>query len=322
MAAGAYNRCTPERLANRVAMKFKPWMARSVVTCAMSVGLTGPLLARGPSAAAYRSAKSARITLMTIPARDLRGALPELRKLEPSTDQGPLQDLLVKVGDNVSRFFKTFPNVASDETVHQERIASIPYWDKFQTQSFNYLAEARPGQRLGDLNEFRGDASGRPLEVQGLENGFMLTAGFVSSSIVFATPYQSESQFRYLGRERVGEVETEVVAFAQSPSAREVELANVAGKPYKIFLQGVAWIDPVADQILELRSDLLQPIAEAGLDRQTTIIQYAPKKFSKLPLPLWLPRQVVVTVTVNQLTFRNVHTYANQRLFDVQVFDH
>ena len=65
--------------------------------------------------------------------------------------------------------------------------------------------------------EYRADLSGNEASVQGLTEGFMLTKGFTSAAFIFHPTYRSESNFRYLGREKVNNRNTFVVAFAQIP---------------------------------------------------------------------------------------------------------
>ncbi len=287
---------------------------RGLARKSLALGEAGLLLALATAAFGRSHHRPRRLDLIKLPANELPRALPELRNLRPASDQHRLPALLAKVGANVSTFFRTFPDVVADETVHEERTAAGGP-EQALTQSFWYLALAQPGQEFGDLKEYRTDDSGRPVKLRGLSRGFMLTTGFISTSLVFAPEFAGESCFRYLGVEKLRRTETDVVAFAQRPSARNVESIFVNGRSVPLPLQGVAWIDPASDQIVRLRTDLLHPIREIELDRQTTVIRYAPKSFKQVSAPLWLPRMVIVTVRMGLFTYRNVHLYSKQRLF-------
>ncbi len=115
---------------------------------------------------------------------------------------------------------------------------------------------------------------------------------------------------------------TEVVAFAQNPErALRAEQVETAGNKLTISLQGIAWLDAAGGQALILRSDLLHPYAQIHLDRQTTEVEFEGVHFKQLRSPLWVPSKVVVTVVWDGQMFRNIHSYSNYRLFNVETHE-
>ena len=63
------------------------------------------------------------------------------------------------------------------------------------------------------------------------------------------------------------------------------------------FSQGLAWIDSETYQITRLRSDLLKPVQELNLQRETTEIAYGEAHFKdKAAVLSGSPQQVTVTV--------------------------
>src|SRR5438445_11124362 len=79
---------------------------------------------------------------------------------------------------------------------------------------------------ISRITESRLDLKGNPVELpRGRVRGqgvfapaFRISSGFASSTFHFATSFQSDSTFRYVGDERIGNQNTFVVAFAQRPS--------------------------------------------------------------------------------------------------------
>jgi hypothetical protein len=91
--------------------------------------------------------------------------------------------------------------------------------------------------------------------------------------------------------------------------------------------------------LLQLRTDLLAPRPEVGLDQQTTKITYSEVRFADLATPLWLPHDVNVYIRFTDLsealqygnqgdvvdlgphvtdqTFRNMHRYSNYQRYRV-----
>jgi hypothetical protein len=146
-----------------------------------------------------------------------------------------------------------------------------------------------------------------------------MTIGFVALAACFHPAFQRESRFRYLGRELLNGQSTYVVAFAQRP-----EMAQLAGRVMFgdevgfVFMQGVAWIDPVSFRILRLRTDIEQPEQVVGLQRESTEVEYSEVTFKQGGKTLWLPREVTVKGQLRQYTFHNRHRYSDYRLFVVQ----
>jgi hypothetical protein len=249
---------------------------------------------------------------------ELMHAIPELKKLKPTTSQQKLPSILANVGNNVAEFFRNFPNTTSIEQVQEELLNQNGTIAQQKLQRFHYLILATHQSGGPDLEEFRTDDKGNRIDVQSLAGGFLLTQGFAADSIFFDKAFQSNSRFRYLGQDKIGKHETEVVAFAQNPKARPVvELAQMGNQSAVILVQGVAWIDPVSYQIVRLRTELLAPPPLLDLAKQTTQIEYAQVRFKEVPDTLWLPREVRVTVVWNGQTFRNISSYSKYQLFKV-----
>ena len=124
---------------------------------------------------------------------------PDLKGLEPATDQGQLDSILSAVGKTVAEFFRNFPNTTSLEQIHQEKLGRKQKVGDTLDQKFRYLCFT-PAKAWGPgFDEYRADLSGVLSLPQGLEDGFMLTSGFASASLLFHPIYQSQAAFRYLG---------------------------------------------------------------------------------------------------------------------------
>jgi hypothetical protein len=71
-------------------------------------------------------------------------------------------------------------------------------------------------------------------------------------------------------------------------------------------------------QVRRLRTDMLAPRPELGVERETTIIQYGPVYFKGTTQAYWLPKEVEVIVIWRNTTMHNDHTYSHFRLFSVE----
>jgi len=243
----------------------------------------------------------------------------DLVGLVPATDQGQLASILSGVGETVAEFFANFPNTSSVEEIHQEKLRRKQKVDAALDQKFRYLC-LTPTEDWGlGFNEYRADAWGRRAWPQGMKDGFMLTSGFASAGLVLHPGYQSQADFRYLGRQKVNGRDAYVIAFAQQPTKAKLNGAFKHGETsVTTFSQGLAWIDSQSYQITRLRTDLLKPLPEINLERETTEIAFSEVHFKGVAAGFWLPQQVTVAVDWDGKHFRNEHRYSEFKLFNVE----
>jgi hypothetical protein len=186
-------------------------------------------------------------------------------------------------------------------------------------QKFRYLCFT-PTEDWGPVfNEYRTDLAGRQASPLGLKEGFMLTSAFASAAMGFHPMYQPQADFRYLGRQKVNGRDAYVIAYAQQPAKARLTGTFKSGEiSMTTFTQSLAWIDPQSYQIIRLRTDLLKPLQELCLEKQTTEISYAEVHFKGLATGFWVPQQVTVSVDWNGKHLRNEHRYSEFKLFQVE----
>ena len=297
-------------------------------------------------------------SVLTESPQDLVKAMPELGGIPITSDQTELPGLLKRVGEGVEAYFKNFPNTVSLEHVHQERLGADGKVAKALDNEFQYLLLAHPSQWGMDITEQRATLQGGIGALGGLDEGFMLTGGFASVSLLFHPALQDGAGFRYLGSQspqgkEVGKTHgaqeilsasdgrklllkpdgtrasvkeeqpsgkgLHVVAFAQKPEkARTTERFKTESGSAVILVQGLAWIDPTTFQIVRLRTDLLAPQPKVKLLKQTTEIQYKEVSFKEAAAALWLPQDVSVTVELRGRVYHNLHHYSDFKLFNVE----
>jgi len=244
---------------------------------------------------------------------------PDLTGLEPATDQGQLDSILSAVGKTVAEFFANFPSTSSLEQIHQEKLRRKQKVGATLDQKFRYLCFSPTEDWGPGFDEYRADSLGIQALPQGLQDGFMLTSGFASASLLFHPKYQSQATFRYLGRQKVNGRDAYVIAFAQQPGKARLNGGfKSGGISIPTFSQGLAWVDSQSYQITRLRTDLLRPLPEVNLERETTEIAFGEVYFKGIAGGFWLPQQVTVTVDWNGKHLRNEHRYSEFKLFNVK----
>jgi hypothetical protein len=299
-----------------------------------------PNIARAKeSGGAYKNEIEAR-PYFELPLKQLLKRAPELKGMSPAPDQRAVAMILQNTGARVDEFLGHLVDVVAHEDISQQRLISRTLSGGMPAGTFqasqhtqdSYLILYRTDGTRWHIEEFRMDAKGNRMDESGTDKGFFITSGFALSSVHFATQFQRDSRFLYLGNQKMGGQDTYVVAFAQIPSQARTPI-TIQGRDRKVVrmrCQGIAWIDKSTFLILQLRTDLLAPRPEIGLDQQTTKITYSAVRFRDIATPLWLPRDVNVHIQftdfsntdqfrtsgdlgsrVTDLAFSNVHHYSN-----------
>jgi hypothetical protein len=247
--------------------------------------------------------------------------VPELKGLRPAADQQELAMILGKTADRVDEFFSNVVDLVAHEEIRQERNG---YSSRARAVKDNYLIVHHGNGGEPIFDEFRMDENGNRVAEVGTQRGFLVTSGFALICVHFSLEFRRDSQFRYLGEQRIHKRDAYVVAFAQLPKAQlTVTMTGPRGIAVKMLTQGVAWIDKEDFRIIRMRTDLLAPHREIGLDVDTTKVNFGEVLLADVPAPLWLPREVEVYVKLGEAEgrfeerFRNVHRYSDYRRYRV-----
>jgi tetratricopeptide (TPR) repeat protein len=269
------------------------------------------------AAAATASAKSRTAAVKPI---DYINNMPaDLPDFEPAADQEPLNGILSAVGEYVSRFFANLLNVSAEEEVQMEKLNAEGRPTSSKKSGYLYLCLGEPEDRTPTLHEFRSDQKGNEISITGLDEGYMLTAGFVSAPMLFHPAQQRGSSFRLLGYQKLNGRDAIVIAYAQIPGQARIFGTFRSGKNIgTTFKQGIAWIDKENYQVLRLVSDLLVPLPQVKLEKLSTQIDFAEFSLDDMNEKLRMPAHVVVTVHSNGKALRNTHSYSDFKLFSVE----
>lgn len=275
----------------------------------------------------------------------LQHAIPELQGLKSTQEQETLAALLDKVGAKTVDLVRKTPDLISHELVVESQQGVVK-----ARQNFSYLILTRPhGQDAVALDEFRVDLkSGEKFQTDDAENVAAsnatisssdlanlahtsqqlsvqesrrppLSQGFASMWIYFYPLNRPESDFRYLGQQKMDGHHTLVLAFAQRPESVRLPAEYLfEGESIPIFFQGVAWVDDSDFRLVRLRTDLLSPLPEVSLRRLTAEIQFSHTPVAGVASPLWLPHDVVVVSNFGGQLLRDNHKYSNYRIFRVK----
>ncbi|MGP8092604.1 MAG: hypothetical protein ACLP72_04695 [Candidatus Sulfotelmatobacter sp.] len=296
------------------------------------------LSVEAPPAVVFSSLEIEFPNFVSCPIAEIQRAVPELAHLNAAPDQSQLTALLDKIGAKTVEIVRNTPNLVSHEAVESRQNGFTSHGD------YSFLILQHPmGAKSRVFDEYRVDvATGAKLETDFIEKAAGSAAapssladvipadpilphsapagptsqGSVSAWLAFYPANREQFEFRDLGQQTMDRRPTLVVAFAQRPASIQLPaLITYQQKTYKIFMQGVAWIDPENFRILRLRSNLLYVPAEVPLRQFSVDIQFEQMSIVDVPSPLWLPTQVVINSNLAGSILRERHTYSDYRLF-------
>ncbi|HTG28608.1 MAG TPA: hypothetical protein VK818_10345 [Methylomirabilota bacterium] len=259
---------------------------------------------------------------------ELQKAMPELRGLKAG--EKDLPTLLTRIGQEIETLSQQMPNLISREDVTQTRPGSRS--GHSSNQQFNYLILVHRTTTGTEMSEYRTDLQNRSIGQPGEDPRAPTAHGFVLAWAFFHPTVRAESQFRYLGRQKIDGRNADVVAFSQTPGlVRAPGEIRVGSESFPMLYQGIAWIDESTFRILRLRTDLLAPQPEAQLEKLTTTVDFADVRIPHSKLRLWLPRMAVVewktvprnsvdlSPTVASGRYIERHLYSHYHLYQVEV---
>ena len=257
---------------------------------------------------------------MDLPLAQLVERIPALKNLRPAPDQQELPAILQKMGERVDDFVHNLTDLIAHEDVTQERLSAEGEANAKERLQDNYLI-LPDGYEWGSSAEYRMDDKGNRLDSIGLSNGYMVTSGHALSCLMFSSVAQPQSSFRFLGEEKIGSRDTYVLGFVQRSGERTftTTITGLGWANADMPTQGILWVDKNSFQIILLRSDLLAPNKEIRLHQQTTEVTFGEVHLRDIPIPLWLPDEVDVSIEIGHQKFHNVHHFTDYRRYRVSV---
>jgi hypothetical protein len=144
---------------------------------------------------------------------ELQKAVPQLHGLQPDPNQDQLPVLLTKAGKVIENLLRKTPSLLSREQVEQasemeEGNSPISKrLNRSRPRDFDYLTlfHEDPVNLRTMLEEYRIDPQGRPIEPGVEDSRNPSSLGFKNAWLLFLPSDQSQSKFRYLGRQQVGD---------------------------------------------------------------------------------------------------------------------
>ncbi len=228
----------------------------------------------------------------------------------------PLEEMIGRANDQVSRFVEQFSDVKCTEHVLQEKFKADGKVELKEESTYDYLVILTNAGGEISLDESR-LALHEAKKDQKKNISMLVSNGFATLFLVFHPYYSSGFQFTDLGEDTIQGQKFRKVQFKHIPGMRSPAALALRGREYPLDLAGVAWIDPGTGAIGKIDAGLAGSMEDIGLKSMRSEVEFRPVPFRGSKDVYWFPSQASVEVQTPRQHWRNTHNFTDYKKFSV-----
>jgi hypothetical protein len=234
----------------------------------------------------------------------------------PATpDVQRLDNLLTRTANQTSVFLDQFSDVKCTEQVRQEKLGKDNKVELKEDSIFDYLVIMT--NQGGELNLSESRIPVKEAKKDRKNTSMLLSNGFATLFLVFHPYYATAFKFTPAGEDVVAGRTVEKVSFQHIPGMKSPAALALRGREYPLELSGTAWIDPASGSIAKIEAGIADTLQDVGLKALSSVIDFAPLKFSDSRDEYWFPTQARVEVETPRQHWRNLHQFTAYKKFSV-----
>lgn len=231
---------------------------------------------------------------------------------EPST-AAPLQDLLARAGQQVTRFWDQFSAVTCIETIEQDKLSEDGKILVKKRSAYDYLVLL---QFSGDdlmVNESR-VLQGKAAKES--DRALLSTSGFSTLVLIFHPRFHASYVFTDQGMDPQTQL-LRRIRFEHIRGQRSPSVLQLRSREYPIEWQGTAWLDDSTGSITRIQAGLKAPLDDVGLMRLDSDVRYSPVKLAAAKELPWMPASAQIDADTKHQHWRNLHQFSDYKQFSV-----
>lgn len=227
----------------------------------------------------------------------------------------PLDDLIGRANDQVSKFVEQFSDVKCTEHVTQEKFKADGKIELKEDSTYDYLVILSNVGGEISLDESRlAVHESKKDQKKGLS--MLVSNGFATLFLVFHPYYSSGFRFSDAGEETINGHRFRKVQFKHITGMRSPAALALRGREYPLDLAGVAWIDS-AGMIGKIDAGLATSMEDIGLKSMRSEVRFEPVAFKDSKDAYWFPAEAIVEVETPRQHWRNTHNFTDYKKFSV-----
>ena len=228
----------------------------------------------------------------------------------------PLDEMIGRTNDQVSKFVEQFSDVKCTEHVTQEKFKPDGKLELKEESTYDYLVILTNAGGEISLDESR-LAIHETKKEQKKNLSMLVSNGFATLFLVFHPYYSSGFQFSDLGEDSLDGHKFHKVQFKHIPGMRSPAALALRGREYPLDLAGVAWIDPDTGVIAKIEAGLENSMEDIGLKTMRSQVEFSPVPFKGAKDTYWFPSRASVEVETPRQHWRNTHNFTDYKRFSV-----
>lgn len=246
---------------------------------------------------------------------EARGAPPDIDAVVPpvlSDKTCPLGQILKGASDRTLDLIDNMHRFSATEHVEHFDFDRNGKKRSSTTEKANYVVEIEPGSSgYPSIQEYRA-REGKTQRVSFADLG---TAAF---ALIFHPSHVGNFEFHCEGLADLHGRLAWQLHFVEGTDPNRSFTAMRVGQSLRLTrFKGRAWISTDNYNVLQIETDLVNPLEEIKLNREHQMITYAPVEFSGRHIQLWLPESSSLYIAYEGRRYERVHTFSDFQLFSV-----
>ena len=228
----------------------------------------------------------------------------------------PLDMILLRANDRVSKFVEAFSEVKCTEHVQQLKYRADGKIDLKEESTYDYLVILTNAGGEISLDESR-LAVHEQKKDEKKHVSMLVSNGFATLFLVFHPYYSPGFRFTDLGEDPIDGHIFHKIQFEHIPGMRSPAALALRGREYPLELAGIAWIDAQTGDIARITATLNEEMMDIGLKSLHSEVDFSPTPFRDTKQTYWFPSQAMVEVESPKQHWKNTHNFSNYQRFSV-----
>jgi hypothetical protein len=203
-------------------------------------------------------------------------------------------------------------SVACTETVVETKLSQKEKTEERRRRTFDYLVLLDTDDGDLSVTESRIEQGGaKKSEAKPL----LASTGFATLLLILHPYYQDSFEFSDLGLVEEGGRQWRRLGFEFRPGKRSPSVLRAGAREYPLAWKGEARVDAATGRVASIQASLGAQLEEIGLESLEASVRYGPP--DPRDAAQWLPLEAVIDLKTHHQHWRNVHTFAGYKHFDV-----
>jgi hypothetical protein len=217
----------------------------------------------------------------------------------------------------ITAYLTSLADLHCTESVTQEKISPSGHVAATERAKYDYLIMMDGNGDDFQLNETRLSSSKGDPKSSAIS--MLVSNGVPTVLLVFHPYYRDSFKFEAKAEEMVSGKALIPIHFEHIEGRRTPAALALRGREYPLELNGTAWLDKQAGEVVKIDASLARDMSDIGLRSLHIHVEYKPEAVGNKVSTVDLPALAVVDVTTPRQHWRNTHVFDAYKSFSIDV---